>query len=272
MSVERIVAASPSPCTPFHSVKVYAFTTNGDSIPLASNHAICDPSHPVPEPHHDSLDGIFDGWFGVPFSSINYVTHVRAPHLTEILSLYKLDVLIPLYPTIISSTHIRLLVLHTIPFIVIQHLATTFLSNIVPPIIPSSHRTRYDSINTQCISHCFTLQLMPVITRWKQAYHDDPDTRVLIDRFSINSPLDQPTILQLPAAYRTAIARNLLRLLEGRIVYYDPVPTVSKHMCLIVVPFSLRRTIFTLMLCYIGIVFHASCPYEIRSLPTCCLG
>ena len=140
--------ASGSPCTSFHTVKVYALTNNGDSISLTSNHAICDPTRPVPEPHHDSLDSIFDGWFGIPFSSVNYVTHVRAPHPTEILALYKLDTLIPLYPTTISSTQIRSLVLHTIPFNVMQHLATTFLSNIVPPIIPSSHYTRYANINT----------------------------------------------------------------------------------------------------------------------------
>ena len=140
--------ASTSPCTPFHTVKVYAFTNNDDSIPLTSNHAICDPTHPFPELHHDSLDGIFDGLFGIPFSSLNYVTHVRALHPTEILASYKLDTLIPLYPTIISSTQIRSLVFHTIPFNVMQHLATTFLSNIVPPIIPSSHHTHYVSINT----------------------------------------------------------------------------------------------------------------------------
>ena len=61
---------------------------------------------------------------------------------------------------------------------------------------------------------------------------------MLIDRLSINSPLDQPTILQLPAAYRISIARNLLGLFEGRLVYYDPVPTVSNHICRIVVPLS----------------------------------
>ena len=70
---------------------------------------------------------------------------------------------------------------------------------------------------------------------------------MLIDRLSINSPLDQPTILQLPVAYRSAIARNLLGLLEGRFVYYDPVSTISNHICRIVVPLSLRRTIFTLI-------------------------
>ena len=88
---------------------------------------------------------------------------------------------------------------------------------------------------------------MPAITRWKQAYHDDPDTRVLIDCLSINYPLDQPTILRLPAAYRSVITRNLLGLLWDRLVYYDPVPTISNHICRIVVPLFLRRTIFTLM-------------------------
>ena len=88
---------------------------------------------------------------------------------------------------------------------------------------------------------------MPTIISWKQAYHDDPDTRVLFDRLSINSSLDQPTILQLPVAYRSAIARNPLGLLEGRFVYYDQVSTISNHICRIVVPLSLRRTIFTLI-------------------------
>ena len=70
---------------------------------------------------------------------------------------------------------------------------------------------------------------------------------MLIDCLSINSPLDQPTILQLPAAYRSAISRNLLGLPEGGLVQYGPVPTVSNQMCRIVVPLSLHRTIFTLM-------------------------
>ena len=88
---------------------------------------------------------------------------------------------------------------------------------------------------------------MPATTHWKNAYHDDPYTRVLIDRLTINSSLDEPTILQLPEAYRSAIARNLLELLEGCLVYYDLVPTVTNHICRIVVLLSLRCTIFSLM-------------------------
>ena len=53
----------------------------------------------------------------------------------------------------------------------------------------------------------------------KKAYYDDPHTRMLIDRLSINSPLYEQTILHFPASYRSAIVRNLLGLLEGRLVY-----------------------------------------------------
>ena len=52
---------SKSPCPSFDKVKVYAFTNNGDSIPLTSKHFICNPTYLVPEPKFYSSDGIFDG-------------------------------------------------------------------------------------------------------------------------------------------------------------------------------------------------------------------
>ena len=70
--------------------------------------------------------------------------------------------------------------------------------------------------------------------------------KVVIDRLSNNSLLDKQTILQLPVAYRTTIARNLLGLLEGRLICYEPTPTVTNHICCITVPIFLRRKIFTL--------------------------
>ena len=79
---------STYPCPSFDKVKVYVFTNNGDSIPLTSNHAICDPTYPVPEPNFHSSDGIFDRWFGIPFSTDNSLTHIRAPYPIEILALY----------------------------------------------------------------------------------------------------------------------------------------------------------------------------------------
>ena len=155
--------------------------------------------------------------------------------------------MIPLYPTLLSSIQIRSLVLHIIPLPIMHHLSHAFLSHIVPPIILSSIQTKYVRVNTQYINHCFIFQPLPVIDQWTRAYNDDPYTKVLLDRLSISTPLDKSTILHLPVAYRTAIARNLLGILEGRLVYYEKVATVTNYIYRIVVPISLRRIIFNMM-------------------------
>ena len=46
---------------------------------------------------------------------------------------------------------------------------------------------------------------------------------------------------------RTTIARNLLGILEGRLVYYEKVAIVTNYIYRIVVPISLLRIIFNLM-------------------------
>ena len=69
----------------------------------------------------------------------------------------------------------------------------------------------------------------------------------MIERLSINAPLDEPTTLKISVAYRNDIARNPLSLLEGRLVYYEPIPAVTTYMCRIIVLISLRRVIFNLM-------------------------
>ena len=70
---------------------------------------------------------------------------------------------------------------------------------------------------------------------------------MLIDRLSINAPQDEPTIIKVLVAHRTAIDRTFLGLLEGKLVYYEPVPTITRHICHIIVPISLRHTIFNLI-------------------------
>ena len=70
---------------------------------------------------------------------------------------------------------------------------------------------------------------------------------MLINRLSVSIPLNKPSILHLPAANRTAITRNLLDILEDRLVYYEKVATVTNNIYRIVLPISLRRIIFNLM-------------------------
>ena len=80
-----------------------------------------------------------------------------------------------------------------------------------------------------------------------RAYNNDPHTKVLLDRLPDSASLDKPTILHLPVPYLTAIARNLLGLLEGRIVYYEPIVPFTNHICRIVVPTFLCPIIFNLV-------------------------
>ena len=105
---------------------------NPETISSISN-SIIDPLHPVPEHPYNIYSDIFDCWFGIPFKDTNCFTHVRSPHPTEILSLYGLPNLIPLYPFYLFANQIRTLVLHTLPTTISNHIATTFFLMLYHP-------------------------------------------------------------------------------------------------------------------------------------------
>ena len=185
-------------------------------------------------------DGVFNGWFGILLQDTLYFTHIRSLHPSDILTVYGLYILTPFYPTILSFTQIRSLALHILPSCVMKHISHTFFFRIVSPAIPSY-------LAHQCVSNCFTLQPLPVKDQWDCAYQVDPDNKVLIERLSINDPTDEPTILKLLAVYCITITRKLLGLLECRLMYYEAITTVTKYVCRIIVPTSLRHTISYLM-------------------------
>ena len=191
----------------------------------------------MPEPSYLSCSIIFDGWFGIPFKDTNCFTHVRSPHPTDILRLYGLSCLIPLYPCTISAIQIRTLVLYVLPPRISNHIAQTFISGVVPSAIPPP-------VHLQCISNFYTLQPLPAQHNWDEAYQNDSETKLFLDHLSINAPLDQSTIRTLTAAYRTTIARNQIGLLSGRLVYYEHITFANKHIYRIVVPLPLCRTRF----------------------------
>ena len=115
--------------------------------------------------------------------------------------MYGLPNLINLYPSHLSAKQIRTLVLHTLPATVSNHIATTLISDVVPPAIPPSS-------SIQCISNFFTLQPVPDKINWDNAYQQDSETKLILDHLSVNAPFGQTTIVNLQAVYRTAIARN----------------------------------------------------------------
>ena len=67
-----------------------------------------------------------------------------------------------------------------------------------------------------------------------------------MNRFFINDLIYKFTILKHPVAYCTVITCNLLGLLEGRLVYYETILTVAKHLFRIIISTSPRRIFFNL--------------------------
>ena len=64
---------------------------------------------------------------------------------------------------------------------------------------------------------------MPAQRNREEAYQQDSETKLFMNYLSITTPLDRSTIRTLPAVYRTAITRNQIGLLSGRLVYYEHV-------------------------------------------------
>ena len=83
--------------------------------------------------------------------------------------------------------------------------------------------------------------------QWYTIYAADSDTNVLMDYLSHNIPLNNIIIVKLVVTYRKAIAKKLLYILNGRLIYLEPVTIFINHICHIIIPPSLRRVDFNLI-------------------------
>ena len=184
-------SATPSPLFFFLKFKGFVQQKPG-VIPVISNYTV-DSLHPVPELSYLFHSDILNELFSIPFKDTNCFTRVLSPHLSEILKLYGLSFLIPLYPCIISATKIRTLVLHFLSPRVSHRIAKTFLFDTVPPAIPLSTHIQYIRI-------VFTLQPLPTTHNWEESYQQNSEKKRFLDHMSINTPLNQSIIRKLPAA------------------------------------------------------------------------
>ena len=108
--------------------------------------------------------------------------------------------LIPLFPSLLLSVHIRYLVLHILPSYVSRYVTDVVSFKILPPLI--SPLVMY-----QRISSCFILQPMLLPERWSTNYDTNPDTKVLLEHLSHNAPLNKLIIVKLVVAFRKEIAQ-----------------------------------------------------------------
>ena len=137
----------------FHQPLLESFIQHTVFLDLQVDTSIINPHHSISEPQIFSSNTCFNGWFGIPFQDKLHITHIRAPHPFEILTLYNIHHHIPLYLSILSKSIIRPLVFHILPSCLAQELTTIFpLPNLDQYVTSSQHK---------CISHCFHLQPIP---------------------------------------------------------------------------------------------------------------
>ena len=127
----------------FISPQLNSSVQNDNNLIFAVNNSIINSLFHAPEQSLHYGSSPFDGWFGVPFQDTLHTTHIRAPHPFDILTMYNLYSIIPLYPSLLSSKHIRYLVLHTLPSCISKHIARVFFHTIFPPPIspPPCHQS-----------------------------------------------------------------------------------------------------------------------------------
>ena len=200
---------------------------------------IINPHHSITEPQLISSNTCFNGWFGIPFQDKHHITHIRVPQPSKILTLYNLHHLIPLYPSILSKSSIRQLMLHILPSCLAQELLSILpLPNLYQSTITSQHKF---------ISHCFHLQPMPSSSTCKDSYATDKDTATIIQHLIFHQPFENTILSSLPAQFRSAISNNNLGIVEGCLIFYETVIPTAKKICRIVAPVSPRLTIFSLL-------------------------
>ena len=182
---------------PFHQPLLQSFVQHTVPYDLQVDLSIINPHHSISEPQPISSNTCFNGWFGIPFQDKHYITHIRVPHPSEMLTLYNLHHFILFYHFILSESSIRQLVLHFLPSCLAQELIYILpLSNLDQAAASSQHKYT---------SHCFHLQLMPSSLTWKYAYVTDKDTSIIMHYLLYHQSFEKGTLSLLWAQFRSAI-------------------------------------------------------------------
>ena len=83
-----------------------------------------------------------------------------------------------------------------------------------------------------------------------------------------NTPLNQLIISKVVVTYRKVHVQNLICLLNGRLIYLDPVTISTNHLCRISVPFFIHGVVFNLL--YASVIsghmgeYNTRCRLKIR--------
>ena len=96
------------------------------------------------------------------------------------------------------------------------------------------------------------MQPIPSSLTWKDIYTFDNETVIFMQHLMYHHPFNKITLSSLPVQYRCTVANNSLGIVENCFIFYELVPTTVKNLFRIIVPVSLRHTIFSLSHSYLA--------------------
>ena len=61
---------------------------------------------------------------------------------------------------------------------------------------------------------------------WKDVYVADKEIVILLQHIIYHQRFKNFTLLSLPVQYRSAVTNNALGIIQNRLLFYEPVPTI----------------------------------------------
>ena len=109
-------------------------------------------------------------------------------------------------------------------------------------ILNTQYRDHYVSSN---VAHCCIVKSLPSPDDWKNAYAKDLDTNYLISRLTKDkSPWVEHEVKQVNQSNRSHLRENRIILKNNCLLIFHPVTKSNCFLTLIIVPQSLRHTVF----------------------------
>ena len=131
------------------------------------------------------------------------------------------------------------------------HILQSCLTQKLSIIVPSKYLTHSAShSHNKCISYCLIFNQYQLRLRRKRHFTDKV-TALLLYHLIHHQPFEIYILSSFPTQYRSVIANNALGIVECRLVFYEPVSTTFNQIYRILIPLSLRNTIFSFFTCFL---------------------
>ena len=222
--------------------KVIATVDDTTTHPIQNS--ILHPGHPIAEPALVPYGSIFGRRFGVPFQSPDGIWLARPLATLELLLCYSIPRHMLHNPSLIFDQDLVIdkLIIGCIPYQLCAAIATS-----AHQLHNKFENLSYVNMEGRVVAPCLLQSHSPAsLFDWDAAYASDPDTRTMMQCLKAHKPTQVPaTVIEsVGMGYRQNLKKGLIGLVGNKLMLFKSLVMNTKYVGLIIVPISLRRTLF----------------------------